>query len=83
MPRRRVPYGLALVAALFSEGLANLTGTPPVAPLTGVRLARSSLAFDSAKARKELGWAPRSLERTLADTMAWLASKGLLTRTAK
>src|SRR6185369_9846487 len=36
MPRFRVPYGLAFVAALVSEALANITKRPPTAPLTGV-----------------------------------------------
>ena len=76
----RVPYALALVSALVSEGLANITKKPPMAPLTGVRLARTSMAFDCSKARGELGWKCRSLDASLIDTMRWMSGRGLLRR---
>lgn len=80
MPHARVPYALALVSALVSEGLANITKKPPMAPLTGVRLARTSMAFDCSKARGELGWKCRSLDASLIDTMRWMSGRGLLRR---
>lgn len=80
MPTTRVPYALALVSALVSEGIANLTKKPPMAPLTGVRLARTSMAFDCSKARGELGWDCRTLADSLADTIRWMSGQGLLRR---
>lgn len=78
MPRRKVPYALAWAAALVSEGLAHLTKRPPMAPLTGVRLARSSMAFDCRKAIAELGFAARPLAQSLTDMLADFAQRGLL-----
>jgi dihydroflavonol-4-reductase len=80
MPTARVPYALALVSALVSEGIANITKKPPMAPLTGVRLARTSMAFDCSKARNELGWSCRTLEASLIDTIRWMSGQGLLRR---
>jgi dihydroflavonol-4-reductase len=80
MPTARVPYALALVSALVSEGIANITKKPPMAPLTGVRLARTSMAFDCSKARNELGWTCRTLEASLTDTIRWMSGQGLLRR---
>jgi dihydroflavonol-4-reductase len=80
MPRTRIPYALALVSALVSEGISNMTKTPPIAPLTGVRLARTSMAFDCSKARNELGWSCRSLEQSLCDAIRWMSGRGLLRR---
>lgn len=83
MPRQRVPYWLAYVSALVSEGVANLTKKPPMAPLTGVRLARSSMAFDCRKAQAELHWQCRPLAQSLIDTIKDLDRRGLLTRKLK
>ena len=80
MPKRRVPYWLAYVSALVSEGIANITKKPPMAPLTGVRLARSSMAFDCSKAQAELNWQCRPLAQSLLDTIQDLDQRGLLTR---
>ena len=80
MPTARVPYALALVSALVSEGIANIIKKPPMAPLTGVRLARTSMAFDCSKARNELGWNCRTLEASLTDTIRWMSGQGLLRR---
>lgn len=83
MPRWKVPYGIAYVSALISEGVAKVSKRPPIAPLTGVRLARSSMAFDCSKARRELGWQVRPLRQTLYDTLIWLRDAGLLKRGIK
>jgi dihydroflavonol-4-reductase len=80
MPRTRIPYALALASALVSEGISNVTKKPPVAPLTGVRLARTSMAFDCSKARTDLGWSCRTLEQSLRDAIRWMSGKGLLRR---
>ena len=78
--RCQVPYRLAYIVGVISEGLARLTKRPPLAPLTGVVLARSSMAFDSRKARRELGWVCRPLRQSLQDAVIDLQSRGLLRR---
>ena len=78
--RCRVPYNLAYVVSMISEGIARLTKRPPVAPLTGVVLARSSMAFDCRKARRELGWVCRPLRQSLMDAVLDLQRRGLLRR---
>jgi dihydroflavonol-4-reductase len=82
MPRMRIPYELALVSALVSEGISAVTRKPPMAPLTGVRLARTSMAFDSSKARDELGWSCRPLEESLREAIDWMSGRRLLRRQA-
>lgn len=77
MPKRQVPYWLALSYSLLSEGLiARLTHRPPKAPITGVRLAKNSLRFSSKKARQELGFTTRPLEDSLRDQLTWFRSQG-------
>lgn len=80
MPRARIPYALAIAAALVSESISNVTKKPPIAPLTGVRLARTSMAFDCSKARNELGWSCRTLEQSLRDAIGWMSGRRLLRR---
>jgi dihydroflavonol-4-reductase len=80
MPRTRIPYALAIVSAVVSEGISNVTKKPPIAPITGVRLARTSMAFDCSKARGELGWTCRTLEQSLRDMIRWMSGQGLLRR---
>ncbi len=78
--RFRVPYNLAYLISVISEGLARLTKRPPIAPMTGVVLARSSMAFDCRKARRELGWVSRPLRQSLLDAVLDLQRRGLLRR---
>src|SRR5262249_30098608 len=52
----RVPYAAAFAFAAANEAIARLTGRPPAAPLTGVRLAGTPSKFDSAKAIEKLGF---------------------------
>lgn len=74
MPTRAVPGWLALASAAVTEWAADrVTGRTPAATREGVRLALRSSAFDSNKARRELGYEPRPLRATLADAVRWLA----------
>jgi dihydroflavonol-4-reductase len=76
MPKRAVPGWLALTSAAVAEWLADYrTGCTPAATREGVRLALRSGPFDSGKARSELGYAPRPLQESLVDALAWLAAK--------
>ncbi len=84
MPRRRVPYWLAFTASAVQEWRADhLTHRPPTAPLTGVRLARTPLILDNARARTELGLEFRPLRESLADAIRWFQEQGLLLRRPK
>lgn len=77
MPRRRIPYWLALAAAHVDEAIADrLTGRPPRAPLTGVRLARRLGPLSTAKAHRDLGFASRPLCDSLRDFLAWARETG-------
>jgi dihydroflavonol-4-reductase len=82
MPRRRIPYPIALAFAVASETLAHLTKRPPVAPLAGMRLAHTPMVFKSTKAVTILGMPQTPLKRSLADAIAWFHDQGLLPRHA-
>jgi dihydroflavonol-4-reductase len=77
VPRRRVPYALGLAVAYASEFWADrVTGHPPRATVTGVRLTRRTMHFDPSRSLAELGLVPRSIRLSLADSVDWLRQTG-------
>ncbi|MGB0514186.1 MAG: hypothetical protein ACPGJE_05025, partial [Wenzhouxiangellaceae bacterium] len=79
MPSREVPYWLALNVARVQEWWADhVTGRPPSAPVTGVRLAGIPVEFDNRTTREALDWTPRPLEDTLRDALDDFRQRGLL-----
>lgn len=78
-PTTRLPYWVALAAgALDTKLVSAVTGAPPKAPLTGVRLAGRQVSFSSAKALREFGWRADPVEPALRETIEWFREKGLL-----
>jgi len=78
-PRLQIPYWIALAFSFISEFMADhITHRPPMAPLTGVRLARDHMFFESRKAVQELGFVQTPIRKALADSIDWLIDKGLV-----
>jgi hopanoid-associated sugar epimerase len=70
-----IPGSLALAAAAACEWLATrVTHRPPAATIEGVQLALRSAPFDSGKARRELGYAPRPAQEAIVHAVSWLRS---------
>ena len=79
MPKTKMPYGVALAAsAIDTKVIAAITGKPPKAPLTGVRLAGRQVSFSSEKAKRKLDWAAGNVEDALESTLDWMRKKHLL-----
>jgi dihydroflavonol-4-reductase len=77
VPRWRVPYAVGITAAWLSEKVADhITGRAPKATLTGVRLAKRIMHFDSSRTLAELGLEPRTIRESLADAICWLRLTG-------
>ena len=77
VPRWRVPYPVGLLVALASEFWADaMTGRPPRATVTGVRLTRRAMHFDASRSLAELELAPRSIRAALVDAIDWLRQTG-------
>jgi dihydroflavonol-4-reductase len=75
--RVRVSQGLAILAGHAAEFLAtHLTRRTPSATAEGVQLALRSRPIDLNKARRELGYEPRSAELALTDAIQWILSAG-------
>lgn len=78
-PSWEVPYPLALAAAYLDEFKSDLlTGRAPAATVTGVKLARRHMAFDSSRSLAELGLKPRPVSDGLRECVAWFREQGLL-----
>ncbi len=78
-PRWLVPYPVALTAAYVSEFVADaVTGTIPTATVTGVKLTRRRMRFDSSRSLTELGLTPRPVSTAIDDAVAWFRDAGWL-----
>jgi dihydroflavonol-4-reductase len=69
-PRVRLPIGPLMPVALVCEFLARF-GVEPVVTRETLAMARKKMFFSSAKARAELGYAPRPARRAIEDAVAW------------
>jgi dihydroflavonol-4-reductase len=70
-PRLTIPYAVAWLGAACMEGGARITGRPPQASLTAVRMARKCMYFDPGKAVRELGLPQTDVRQALADAVDW------------
>ena len=65
-------------AAWFMEGLARVTGIPPLVTRDHLRMARKKMFYSSAKAIAELGYAPRPARQAVQDAVAWFRANGMV-----
>ena len=67
-----------LPIAAGAEMMARLTGREPFTTLDGVRMSRKKMYFSSAKAMRELNYAPRPAREAIVDAVAWFEANGYL-----
>ena len=73
-----LPISLANMMARILENQAKKKGTKPTLTRFSIyNLARNN-AFDSQKAKRELGYTTRSYRETIHDEIAWLKRKGMV-----
>jgi nucleoside-diphosphate-sugar epimerase len=75
-PRLDLPVGLARVATAATAPFFRLAGKRPPLPADQLRSLGRHWAFDDARARRELGWRPRSLAEGLPPTVEYLQERG-------
>ena len=66
-----LPFGLAHLVATLSERFYRWTGATPRLTRYALRTVQESSDFRCDKARRELGYTPRPLRDSIADTLAW------------
>ena len=74
-PRLVVPLGLVRPVAPVIEAYYRVTGAAPRFTRNSLRLLSLGVTVDSARARRELGYAPRPIRETIADTVAWFRAR--------
>jgi dihydroflavonol-4-reductase len=77
-PMLKIPYSVVLPIAAGAEMMARLTGREPFTTLDGVRMSRKKMYFSSARAMRELGYAPRPAREAIADAVTWFETNGYL-----
>ena len=77
-PSFKIPYAAILPVAAGAEALARLTGREPSVTLNGARMSKKKMFFSSARAVRELGYAPRPARQGIADAVAWFKANGYL-----
>jgi dihydroflavonol-4-reductase len=75
-PKLKLPYMVAYAAGVISTGIAKITGKEPMAPLEGVRMARKKMFVTHAKATRELGFQPGSVDTALERAIQWFQESG-------
>jgi dihydroflavonol-4-reductase len=73
LPRFTSPMWLARLGAPFVGAFSKPTGAEPLYTSESLHALRNHRHISGARARAELGYAPRPLEQTIADTLAWFA----------
>jgi dihydroflavonol-4-reductase len=77
-PSLRLPRRVAMAAAVFTPLFSAVTGAKPRFASYAIRVLGSNCLISCAKARRELDYAPRPIEETLADTVQWFRMHGMI-----
>jgi dihydroflavonol-4-reductase len=77
-PTIRLPMGFVWPIAIGAEVVAKLTGIEPIVTRDHAKMARKRMFFSSAKAERELGYAPRPARAAIEDAVAWFRKVGKL-----
>ncbi len=77
-PRLIVSFFPLYIAAPFSELLARIQKKRPLLSVLALHCLRLNPTYDSSKAKKDLGFSPREIDQTIADTIAYFQKTGRL-----
>jgi dihydroflavonol-4-reductase len=77
-PRISLPRRLLYPVALGYEAMARIGGIEPRVTRETLAMARKKMFFSSAKARAELGYAPRPAQAAIEDAIAWFRDAGMV-----
>ena len=75
-PRIRLPYHPILILAYLARALSQVTGSEPLIPFEGVKMARKYMFFDSSKAIRELGLPQTPVDAALSEAVRWFRENG-------
>jgi dihydroflavonol-4-reductase len=70
--------GMVWPVAVVSEALARAFGIEPAVTRDHLKMARKKMFFSSAKAIRELGYAPRPARAAVEDAVAWFRAAGMV-----
>ncbi|RLN18868.1 putative dihydroflavonol-4-reductase [Panicum miliaceum] len=77
-PKFHIPLWFLEIYGRISVFVARITGKPPLISYPAVDCIRHQWAYSCDKAKKELGYSPRSLTEGLAQTLLWLKNEKLI-----
>jgi dihydroflavonol-4-reductase len=77
-PSVRLPLEVVWPVAWGMEMLARVTPFEPRVTRDYLRMARKKMFFSSAKAMRELSYAPRPVRRGIQDAVTWFRANGML-----
>jgi dihydroflavonol-4-reductase len=77
-PVVRLPISPLMPVAAVMERLAARSGNAPLMTREMLQMARKKMFFSSAKAMRELGYAPRPAREAVADALDWFGTQGML-----
>lgn len=77
-PTIKIPRAPLFPLAYAAEFLARFTGREPFITVDGLRMSKKKMFFSSEKARRTLGYAPRSAKEAVADAIHWFQENGRL-----
>ncbi len=73
----RVPRAVALAAGVASEMVqGRILGRHPTVPLEAARMSTTTMIFDDARARNELGYVSRPARDAIEDSVRWFVDNG-------
>jgi len=73
-----LPLGVARVGVPFLRLVAAVGGSEPLYTTESLTVLRVGRAVDHSKAARDLGYAPRPTEVSVADAYRWFAARGML-----
>jgi dihydroflavonol-4-reductase len=77
-PKFLTPIWLAKVGAPFSMAVAKVQKKEPKYTIASLKTLQTNPRISNQKAVDELGFTPRSIEETIADSYQWFRERGRL-----